>query len=424
MKNNTFKIVSLLTLAISTSAYAENLEEVLSHTYKNNPQIQSSIKDLEIADEKIYEAFSAFLPEITANVSLLDYDFEDENAFSQFMAPDRTYGASLSQPIFTGGQEFYAYKAIKRLKDIQVSTTQLKKDEIIIETASAYMNIIKTAGTHKLNLNSEKLRKNQLEATKAMFKAGSQTKTEVFSAESALFAAETNTVHSKGDLDIAKEKFKELTGKYPEDELEMPFIPELNLPQTKEEFIEKVLLKNNQIKIAKNNYQYYKAIKHTNIGNMLPQIKGTIDYSKSEWDNNDDLDSGSTKFAITASMDIFKGGRNLSKYEQDALKAESELHLYQNTKNEVTTQANELWTNYQTVVASKKSYKKQVSSAKNALDATVIEYKLGKKNIFDFQKAENDFIEASINLLDAQKDQITLYLQILSAMGELDKIID
>lgn len=417
-------MLSILALTFSTTAHAETLEAVLSQTYKNNPQIQASIKDLEIANERISEAFSSFLPEITANISMYDYKFDEENAISTFMAPDTRYGANLSQPIFTGGQEFYAYKAVKRLKDIQYSTTQLKKDEIIISAASAYMDIIKTAGTHKLNLNSEELRKKQLSATKAMFKAGSTTKTDVFSAESALFAAETNTTKSQGDLEIAKEKFKELTGKYPEEELEMPFIPELNLPQSKEEFVEKVLINNNQIKIAKNNYQYYKALKNTNIGNMLPQIKGTIDYSKTEWNDDSSLDSGSTTFAITASLDIFKGGRNLSKYEQDALKAESELHLYQNTKNETVTRANELWTNYKTAVASKRSYKKQVSSAKNALDANIIEYKLGKKNIFDFQTAENDFIEASINLLDAQKSQITLYLQILSAMGELDKIID
>jgi hypothetical protein len=87
---------------------AQTLEEALATAYENNPTLSAQRARLRATDEQVPQALSGYRPTLRA-FSEVGRTYQDSNAQSLIGNEDnalfaRTYGATLEQPLFRGGQ--------------------------------------------------------------------------------------------------------------------------------------------------------------------------------------------------------------------------------------------------------------------------------------------------------------------------------
>ena len=119
-------------------------------------------------------------------------------------------------------------------------------------------------------------------------------------------------------------------------------------------------------------------------------------------------------------MPIFQGGavnsRRKQAYAQYNEADENALFAERKVIQEVRSQ----YSNVLTLVANVTAQKQAVVSAKSALEATQVGYKVGTRNVVDLLQSEKNLYAAEKNLANAKYDYILANLRLGLASGTLE----
>lgn len=164
------------------------LTEAIKVALANNPQIKRSLFDLQIADEEVTKAWSAVLPDVSANatytrnleipVNIIPANRLNPNApedslvaFSLGQDNDWQGGLSVEQTIFRG-EAFVGISSSKLFKAAQAENLRATSQEIVTQTRLAYYNLLVAKEQLRLQQATvERLEKNLAE-NQARLKAG------------------------------------------------------------------------------------------------------------------------------------------------------------------------------------------------------------------------------------------------------------
>jgi outer membrane protein len=400
--------LALLGLGRAAPAAAQSLTDVLATTYESNPQLLAGRAQLHATNELVPQALSGWRPTIAGTASL-GRSWIDSDVGSSSSNP-RAVGASISQPVYRGGRTVASTREAENLVRAERARLVGIEQDVLLDTVAAYMDVVR-------DINHQQVLTRQLEAARDRFEVGEITRTDVAQSEARVARANAGRIAAEGDLTESRARFVERVGEAP-GTLETPPIL-ATLPASLEEAIDVAATANPNVVAA--DYVERAARDGVDVvfGELLPSValQGQVEYS----DEDSEFASDRTTADIEAQLTIplYQAGEVSSRVREAKKRASQrrlEMAQQRRTAAQVATSA---WEALSTARAQITAFEAQVRSAQIALEGVREEAQVGSRTILDVLDAEQEFLDAQVNLVRAKRDEIVAGFQLLAAVGNL-----
>ena len=403
----------------------ENLKFYTELALKNNLKLNAERKNLESAKQSKKISRSEFLPSLTiegnqTSTTSTNKVSQSGGALSDSNLDTESKSITLEQKIFSGFKGINTFK--KSELETKKASLELKKVEqqTILDTASAYFDLIYKSKSEIFNLSNVNLLERQFESDNARLQKGEITLTDLAQSESSLAGANADLIKAKTEFFSSKSNFERVIGeKVPKiDTLSEKII--IDLPASLIDSLDKANTSNLDLLISKIDYEISK--KNLSIDKSRLSPSASINISKTE---NKDLNStidekNDETVKATITWPIFKGGENLSSIKKSTFDKERAQLIFQDTKNKVSIETSNSWSNYQSSKSVLAATQAQLKAAEIANEGITLEYDSGNtRTTLELIQSRSLLLNARISFAKAERDFIISQFELVNQIGSL-----
>ena len=407
--------------SVSIPASAGTLREALQKAYATNPTLTGARAQQRANDENAPINRSRGLPALNGTGS---YTENIQRSSSSFTSPERqvTAGLSLSVPIYQGG----AIKNAIRSADsrIEAGRAELRDTEasLFSQVVGAYMDVIRDqaiVGLQRANLGVLTV---NLEATRDRFQVGDLTRTDVAQSEARLALAKSQYETAQSNLINSREQYIRLVGE-PADNLEPP-PPLPNLPSSPQTAVTTALDNNPGLIAAKRQSDAAKFDTNVSRAARLPKVSAIgnanyVDYLGSIGGGFPQT-SKTSGAGLQATIPLFQGGGPSAQVRQSQARESQALEAIIASERNVVAQTRAAYASYQ-------ASNEVIVSSQSAVDANTLslegvraENSVGNRTILDILNAEQELLNAQVQLVSARRNSYVSGFSLLAAMGQAE----
>ena len=418
-------IIIFLLFSFSDLYAQESLRYYIQKALENNLQLNAERKNFESSKQSKNISRSEFLPSITlsgdqssatssnrvnqSGVSLSDTNLDTESK-----------KISVDQKIFSGFKGLNTFK--KSELETKKANLSLKKTEqqTILDTSSAYFDLIFKSKNRKFNLSNVDLFERQVDSDNARLQKGEITLTDLAQSESSLAGAKANLIKAETELLSSKTNFERVTRE------KTPNINNLNekislvLPNSLEEALQTA--NSNNVDLLLSNLDYEISIRELNIERARLSPSASINYSKSE---NKDFSStideiDEEKVTATITWPIIKGGENISSIKKASYNKQRYQLIFQDMKNKINTDISNAWSKYQSSKSVLDATRAQLKAAEIANEGITLEYDSGStRTTLELIQSRSLLLDARIDFARSERDYIISQFELAKRLGSL-----
>lgn len=412
---STLPLLALSGNLIAGSASAQSLQEALAAAYQSNPSLEAQRAQLRATDELVPQARAGYLPNLEAagDVSRT----RTESAGQVNIVTGRSVDLNLSQPIYRGGRTSAGISRAENLVQSQRAALIATEQDVLLGAATAYLNVVRDQAVLELNINNEQVLRRQLEASQDRFRVGEITRTDVSQAESRLARATADRILAEGILNASRAEYARLVGAVP-GKLTQP-APTIALPSTLEETI--ALATDNNPAVVGARFAEAAAQDGVDVarGQLLPSVSVVGNVGRT-WDQpRRDIVTDSASIIARVTVPIYQAGAVTSQVREAKQTASQRRIQVEGQTRSAREAAIRAWEALVTARASIKSRQSQVRSAEIALEGVRQEATVGSRTVLDVLDAEQELLDARVQLVRAQRDELVATFQVLAATGQL-----
>ncbi len=424
-------LIILFNFFLILDLYAkDNIKFFINSAIKNNLQLNAERQKLNSAKQNKIISRSEFLPSLTisgdqTSTTSTNRTNQSGGSLADTNLDTESKKISLEQKIFSGFKgvntfkksELETQKALLELKEVEQQT--------ILDTASAYFDLIFKLKNEKFNLSNVNLFERQVESDNARLQKGEITLTDLAQSESSLAGANASLIKAKTELLTSKTNFKRVTN---ENITSIENLSEkvfLDLPKSLDRSLEISNLNNLNLLISRLNYEI--SIKELNIERSRLAPSASIEVSKSEnrdfSSSIDQKDDETVKATIT--WPIIKGGENISSIKKSTYDKERAKLILQDTKNKISTETSNSWSKYQSTKSVLEATRAQLKAAEIANEGITLEYDSGNtRSTLEVIQSRSLLLDARIAFVRAERDFMVSQFELAKQIGSLSvKII-
>ena len=418
-------IIIFLLFSFSDLYAQESLRYYIQKALENNLQLNAERKNFESSKQSKNISRSEFLPSITlsgdqssatssnrvnqSGVSLSDTNLDTESK-----------KISVDQKIFSGFKGLNTFK--KSELETKKANLSLKKTEqqTILDTSSAYFDLIFKSKNRKFNLSNVDLFERQVDSDNARLQKGEITLTDLAQSESSLAGAKANLIKAGTELLSSKTNFERVTRE------KTPNINNLNekislvLPNSLDEALQTA--NSNNVELLLSNLDYEISIRELNIERARLSPSASINYSKSE---NKDFSStideiDEEKVTATITWPIIKGGENISSIKKASYNKQRYQLIFQDMKNKINTDISNAWSKYQSSKSVLDATRAQLKAAEIANEGITLEYDSGStRSTLELIQSRSLLLDARIDFARSERDYIISQFELAKQLGSL-----
>ena len=419
-RNVTFFLVVAGIASCHSAARAETLEDVLSTAYNSNPALMSARAGLRSTDERVPQALSGWRPTVIVtgdagrgqyfdNFSPLIADWSERNVMD--------YSVVLTQPLFSGGRTVAQTSQAENA--VQAARAQLAgtENQVLLAAATAFLDVSRDSAIVTLNINNEQVLGKDLDMTRARYKQGELTRTDVAQAEARLASANAGRRAAEGNLQVSRAAFQALIGR-PAEQPDFPSAPPV-LPASLDQAVSTALDGNPVIKAA--DWQARSARDGIDAieGELLPTValRGTYGRNVNEFLSK--TQARSTEGMVTVSMPLYEGGATYARAREQKEFWGQRLIEVDRAKRDAVQAATQAWESAQAAHARVVSFASQIDAAQLALTGVKEEAKAGARTVIEVLNAELELFTAKVDAVAARHDELVASFQIRAAAGTM-----
>lgn len=417
----TFLAGLLLATAITGNAYAQNIFEALSETYKTNPTLQSQRAYLRSVDENVAIAKSGYRPNIALTAGYTDGSVNGNSAQANRDNEQKSIAAKVSQPLFSGFQTVNSVKSADSFVRSEQSNLYNVEQSVFLNASTSYLDVVQNEAIVNLQKNNEKLLKKRLDETKQRFNVGEVTRTDVSQALARYSRAKADRISSEGTLEASKATYIQIIGSKPEKLSEPDNIATI-LPPTFDEAINYAIANNYSVKQAKSLLESKEYDISTQTGALLPQVTADAAATKARGElgvYSGDTTIDSVEWGVNMTVPLYNSGESRAKIRQSKhLKWQAQEQVLE---AERSTQAS-VSSAWEYMIANRakiNAIKDQVKANEIALDGVQKEEALGNRTILDVLDAYQELLNSNVEEVKARRDYYVSGMNLLLAMGKL-----
>jgi outer membrane protein len=417
--------IACAALAQAPAAHADTLREALILAYETNPSLEAARARQRAIDENVPIARAAGLPGVSTDATYTEFVKRSATAFT---SPERALraSASLDVPVYSGGAVKNRIKAAKLRVEAGQADLRATESSIFSAVVAAYMDVIRNEAIVGLSRSQVDVLQVNLQATSDRFEIGDVTRTDVAQSQSRLALSQSDLRAAEANLVAARETYIQLVGKAPEALQPPPPLP--NLPGSAQEAVEQALERNPDLIAARERTKAAERDIDVAGAGRLPRVSvftsgGYNDYLGTLGGANAGDISQTEKTAqagATISIPIFQGGLPAAQRRQAQADASAALESEIATERDVIAQVRAAYSSW---VASNdliNSTQVAVDAAGLSLEGVRAENTVGNRTILDILNAEQELLNAQVQLVTARRNAYVAGFALLAAMGRAE----
>lgn len=413
----------------SALSQAENLLQVYQQARLSNPDLRQSAADRDAAFEKINETRGPLLPQLGLGA---DYTYNNGFRDTKNVNSDVASGSlQLTQTIFDMSK-WRQLTIQEKTAGIQDVTYQTAQQTLILNTATAYFNVLSAIDTLSYTEAQKQSIYRELDQTTQRFNVGLVAITDVQNARAQYDLVLADEVTARNNLDNALESLRQVSGNF------YPQLSSLNIQRFKAERSQPIagLLKQAETRnlnllsarlaqdVAREQIRYYETGHYPTLGLTASTSVTNTDYNGSQTDNNANYTNkriGQNAIGLTLSVPIYSGGQVTSQVKQAQYGFVSASEQLESAHRSVVQTVRSSFNNISASVSTIDAYQQAVISAQSSLDASEAGYEVGTRTIVDVLDATTTLYNAKRELSNARYTYVINQLNLKQALGTLNE---
>ena len=401
-------------------ASAQTLEEALANAYATNPTIEAQRAQLRATDEQVPQALSGYRPTLqaTVNAGLSHQDTRlASGASTDRSLRQRGGNVSVAQPLYSGGRVDSGVKRAEALVQAQRANLLTTEQTVLLDGATAYLDIVRDQAVVDLNVNNEQVLRRQLDASQDRFNVGEITRTDVSQAQSRLSRAISDRIQAEGTLSASRAVYARVIGASP-GRLEAPRLS-FDLPASRGEAIELSQSNNPNVVAAEFSESASRNAVDQVRGEMLPSVnlRSTLSRNYGASALIDRSDNGSVSAEVT--IPLYQAGATASRVREARHTVNQRRIQIEEARRQTVENAIRAWEGLTTARSTIQSRQSQVRASGIALEGVRQEALVGSRTILDTLDAEQELLDARVQLVQAQRDETVAAFSLLATVGQL-----
>ncbi|GAB5489170.1 MAG: TolC family outer membrane protein [Parasphingorhabdus sp.] len=424
-KNKLFLTVALAAFA-SAPAGADTLRDALITAYESNPTMTGARAGQRALDETVPIAKADGLPSASGDFGFQENFLRSANSFT---APLRqsTAGGSVTVPIYAGGAVKNAVRAARTRVDAGQYDLRGTESSLFSNVVATYMDVIRDIAIVDLNRANVGVLAVNLEATSDRFEIGDLTRTDVAQSEARLEGAKGDLETARANLIRSKENYIALIGRTPADLKPPPPLP--NLPKNPDEAAEIALASNPDLLASKERSRAAEYdIKRARAARK-PRVET---YAQGRYLNFHGTLGGAVAGAtfvqeqstaeagIRATVPIYQGGRPSAQIRQAQARSSQAYEQEILTERNIIAQTRAAFSSWRASERVIQSSERAVAAAALSLEGVRAENTVGNRTILDILNAEQELLNAQVQLVTARRNAYVAGFSLLAAMGRAE----
>ncbi|MGQ7794356.1 TolC family outer membrane protein [Faunimonas sp. B44] len=401
------------------SAGAETVIQALAAAYSNNPEINAARGDTRVADEGVPLAKSGRRPTVSAtgDVTMQSFEQRRNGVPGSQTRTDGTLGLQVTQNLFRG---FRTQNEIREADaNVLGSRQQLENtvQSVLFEAAQAYMNVIRDAAILDVRRQTVGFLEEQVRAAQDRFEVGETTRTDVAQTRARLAASVSEVSLAEANLRASEATYRRVIGHEPRAlQANFPFAKHLprslgqavELGQTQHPAILATIYRSEAAAFAVKQLE----------GQLLPTVSLQGNAQTQFGIGNSDYNN-SVSITGRVTVPLYQGGAisaqvRQAKEQLGVRKIETDV-----TRDQVRASTVSSWGQLDAAKASIISASAQVEAARIALAGVQEERAVGQRTTLDVLNAEQELLDARVNLILAQNDRFVASFALLGSTGRL-----
>ncbi len=412
--------------AFAGPAAATSLQQALARAYENNPVLTAARAGQRANDENEVIARSNALPTVSATGAYREDLVISGNSLT---APQRLVNLSgrVSVPIYQGGAIRAAAAAAKARVDAGEADLRGTEASIFSAVVGAYMDVLRDSAIVELNRKNVAVLATNLRASQDRFEIGDLTRTDVAQSDARLALAQGQLQGAEANLIAAQEAYIRLVGDAPTDLTPPPPLP--GLPAAADDAVTVALADNPDLAAATRLIAASRQDITVAKASRLPQVNGNVDAGYTNFLGTLGSNIPGTNFAQTdrsvqatigVSVPLFQGGRPAARVRQAQARTSQALENYIAVERGVIAQtraAHAAWQASENVI---RATNQAVAASALSLEGVRAENSVGTRTILDILNAEQENLNAQVQLVTAQRNSYVAAFSLLAAMGRAE----
>ncbi|WP_338467212.1 TolC family outer membrane protein [Novosphingobium sp. ZN18A2] len=413
---------SLLTLP--AAARADDLRDALLNAYQTNPTLQAARANQRATDEGVPIAKAPGLPSLNGTATYTEYL---KQSSVSFIAPKRNLDvqAQATLPLYSGGAVKNSVRAAKTRVEAGRADLRGSESGVFSQVVASYMDVILQQAIVGLNRNNVNVLKVNLQATSDRFEIGDLTRTDVAQSDSRLAIARAGLRNAEASLIGARETYLQVVGKPAKDLAPPP--PLTGLPATPDDAVQVALDNNPDLLAAK---QRSKAAGYD------VKVAGSGRYPKISLYTSGDYSNylGSLSYpgvgtvpgqttaqaGVRATIPLFQGGLPAAQQRQAQAREGAALEQEIGVERQVIASVRSAFSSWRAANDVIKMNETAVSAAQLSLEGVRAENSVGNRTILDILNAEQELLNAQVQLVTARRNAYVAGFNLLAAMGKAE----
>jgi len=402
---------------LAAPVHAETLMDALAKAYTTNPTLQSARATLRAKDESVSQALAGWRPSLSMSGTTGARKQKTSTAPNTTNMNPKTASLDLSQSLYAGGQTTADISSAENSVRAQRARLLASEQSVLLNAATAYLNVLRDQAVVELNVKNEDVLKSQLEATQDRFNVGEITRTDVHQAQSRYAGATADRIQAQGTLEASRAAYANLMGVGPE-KLEPPKLA-LPMPTGLDDALKLAEQTNPDVLAAEFDERAAADNIDSTSGQLLPSLDLNGSASRSLETASKSYWATTYEATVTLSVPLYQSGSVYSKLRQARQTASATRMDLVQTRRDVTEQVRSAWETWVSTKARIEAIKTQVIAAETALEGVQREASVGSRTVLDVLDAEQEMLDASVNLVKSQRDETVAELTLLSSIGHL-----
>jgi outer membrane protein len=406
-------------------ASAETIGGALIKAYFNNPDINQQRAAVRASDENVPKATAGYRPTVSgeadAGIQQTETDFPAAaGGKSSIFSKPRGYGLTVNQTLFNGERTFNSIRQAESGVMAARETLRNTEQNVLLDAVTFYMNVLRDTAILDLDRNNVDVLQEQLRQTRDRFTVGEVTRTDVAQAEASLAGAQATALAAQSTLQTSIANFRQTIGEQPKNLAPVKALDK-PLPKSLTEAIAISQVEHpaivgslHGVDVAALNIKVIEGALYPTVG-LTGQVAQRYDESVGAIPNR----------VFTASIvgqiniPIYDGGATYASTRQAKEQLGQQELQTDLQRDKVRAAVVSAWGVNENSVSIIRSAKAQVAAAEIALAGIREEAKVGQRTTFDVLTAQQTLLNARVQLVSAQHDQVVASYAVLSAIGRL-----
>ncbi|MBZ6379859.1 MULTISPECIES: TolC family outer membrane protein [Pacificimonas] len=414
----------LASASLALPASAETLQEAMASAYATNPNLTAARAGQRVTDETLVSEKFRVLPTVGGQV-LLDQETSDPGRFDDF---SRLFNSTvqLRQPIYSFGRIRNSVKAADRSVLSGRAGLRATENDVMLDVVTAYLDVLADQSEVELTQNNVRVLERQLQASSDRFEVGDVTRTDVAQSEARLSLARSNFIAAQANLQTSRNFYAQVVGHAPRDLQPPPPLP--TLPGSPDAAVD-LALQNNPLvqasRLAEEAQEYrVRAVR----GQRLPTLEATYDVGYTNYRGTNNSVGGLTfqnidftqNIGVTATVPLFQRGQVGSQIRSAKARAVQLREDALNAERQTIANVRTAYENLMAARATIEAAETAISANELALEGTRAELTVGTRNILDVLNAEQELLNAQVQLVRAERNSYVAAFALLASMGRAE----